>query len=171
MREYEERLSVPLWWWPVAAACVSVLGAEVHAGLGVVGAVATYTVLGVIVIAGLLAYGRVRVQVRGGELRAGSARLPLTAMGDTLALGPADARSLLGPHADARAHVVHRPYVATAVYVEVSERATNTTPYWLVSTRHPERLVATLSSSATTPRGTIDGGGSEREGSEFDAEG
>jgi len=45
--------------------------------------------------------------------------------------------------ADARAFLLLRPYLRRAVMVPVQDPA-DPTPYWLVSTRQPERLVRAL---------------------------
>jgi hypothetical protein len=144
---YEERLRVPWWWWPLAAAFVATLGVAVGHPLGVAAGVAT-VVLGSGLVTGLLvAYGTVRVAVDSGAFVAGRARLPLAAVGRVDRLDAADTRDLLGPHADPAAYVLSRPYVATAVRVEVSDPA-DPTPYWLVTTRHPGDLADALRTAA-----------------------
>jgi hypothetical protein len=60
-------------------------------------------------------------------------------------LTAADKRDLLGPYADPEAFVVQRPWISGAVQVRVADDA-DPTPYWLISTRNPERLAAALSS-------------------------
>ena len=46
-----------------------------------------------------------------------------------------------GRDADARAYLLLRPYLKRAVRVEITDPA-DPTPYWLVSTRHPDELAA-----------------------------
>ena len=76
-------------------------------------------------------------------------RLPSGAAALACACGPVQAldeqgtRRLRGVDADARAYLALRPYVARAVRVQVEDPA-DSTPYWLVSSRRPERLVAAL---------------------------
>jgi hypothetical protein len=53
---------------------------------------------------------------------------------------------MAGRDADARAYLLLRPYVRRAVRIEITDPR-DTTPYWLLSTRHPERLAAALSSA------------------------
>jgi hypothetical protein len=120
--------------WPVMAA--------VYAG-----AVGAFAAL-------LLSWGWASVEVAGGELRAGAARLPLAAAGDVAALDQAQTRALRGPRADPAAYLLLRPYLRTAVYVEVAGGAPVTgralaarpVPYLLVATRHPAELAAAISS-------------------------
>lgn len=146
MHEYDERLGVPLWWWAFAAGCVALLGAELHIGFGWVVAGVTYAVIGSGVAALLVSYGNVRVGVRDGELRAGRAHLPVDVVGKVAALDAAQVRRLRSHSSDAAAYALVRPYVSRTVYVEVTDPA-DPTPYWLVSTRHPDRLVAALASA------------------------
>jgi hypothetical protein len=142
---YDERLRVPWSWWLLAAALVGTLG--VAAGpLGTAAGVATFVVGFGLAAALLVGYGAARVAVVDGVLVAGRARLPLRAVGRVDALDPADTRDLLGPHADPAAYVLSRPYVATAVRVEVADAA-DPTPYWLVATRRPAALAAALHGS------------------------
>ena len=53
------------------------------------------------------------------------------------------ARRRAGVDADARAHLVLRPYVATAVEITLDDPA-DPVPYWLVSTRRPDALAAAV---------------------------
>ncbi len=141
---YQERLWVPLWWWLVIGACIVVLGAELHGGLGWVVAGYVYAGLGVVVGAFLWVWSSTRVRVNADELHAGPARLPLRYVGHVRALDAPAARRMRGPDADPTAHMLLRPYLPQAVYIEITDPA-DPTPYWLVATRHPQRLAAALS--------------------------
>jgi hypothetical protein len=101
-------------------------------------------------VAGLLAYGRPRVEVTGTELRAGKSVLPLAAAGQVTALDAAQTRALRGPRADPAAVLLIRPYLPLAVYVEVT--APGGAPYWLIGTRHPARLAAAIEASRLAAR-------------------
>lgn len=139
MSDYDERLAVPVYWWPIAAVSVLLLGAEIHAGFGWPVAAGTYAVLGGFITALFLSWGA-RIRIADGALHAGRARLPFEAMGDISALTPATARKLRGDH---NAFVFARPYLTYAVRIEVRD-PDDPTPYWLVFTRNPETLAATL---------------------------
>jgi len=144
MPEYDERLTVPVYWWPIAAVCVLLLGAEVAAGFGWPVAVITYAVLAAFIAALFLNWGA-RVRVAGGALHAGKARLPFSAMGDVSALTPESARRLRG---DRQAFVFARPYLKYAVRIEVRD-PDDPTAYWLIFTRRPESLARTLARART----------------------
>jgi hypothetical protein len=86
-----------------------------------------------------------RVEVAGGELRAGHAHIPVQLLARPQALDAQRTRTELGPTLDARAHVCLRGWIPTAVRVEVVDPQ-DPTPYWLVSTRRPDELVRALAS-------------------------
>jgi len=176
MRVYRERLHAPLSWWLVGLLTIFLLATEVVPGWPAPVVVAIYVVLvgGVAVI--LAAWGWPLVEVGGGELRAGAARLPLAAVGEVTALDQAQARSLRGPRGDPAAFLLIRPFLRQAVYVEVAIRGTESrrggrrprlpgfrpraeaasvsasSPYWLVSTRHPAELTAAINAARPAAR-------------------
>jgi len=103
-------------------------------------------VVGVAVVgagAALLAVAAPRIEVRDGTFRAGGAHIPVAVLGPVLALDAAATKAELGPRLDARAHLVLRGWIHTAVRVELRDPA-DPTPYWVVSTRHPAELAAAL---------------------------
>ncbi|QCB93800.1 DUF3093 domain-containing protein [Cellulomonas shaoxiangyii] len=134
--------------------------------LGWVGVVLFGTVLGVamlpvddllaIVVAVLAVLGGLAVavlttplvQVERGTLRAGTARIPVRLLAQPRALTREELRVELGPALDARAYACLRSWIGTAVRVEVRDPQ-DRTPYWIVSTRRPQDLVAALGGRAS----------------------
>jgi Protein of unknown function (DUF3093) len=140
---YEERLHAPVSWWVVGAGFVATVWwifvlatPQWVAGLAAGVALAAVAAL-------LGGYGSARLAVRGGELRAGRAHIPLVLCGPVEPLDAEQARRAGGADADARAYLLLRPYIATAVRVGIDDPK-DPVPYWLVSTRHPERLAAAV---------------------------
>jgi hypothetical protein len=88
--------------------------------------------------------GRIRVTVQDDELFVDDARLPLRFVSNATVLDADAKRDLLGPYAEPYAFVVQRPWISGAVQVHLDDPA-DPTPYWVISTRHPERLVLALS--------------------------
>jgi hypothetical protein len=146
MHSYRERLSVPVMWWVLAVVCVALLGSEVWAGLGGFIPVITYVVLALIVGAVLVNWSTAVIEVTGGALRAGRATLPLDKAGEVVALDEEQAARLRGPRADPAAHLLLRPYLKRAVYIEVADPAGGV-PYWLLATRRPDELAAAIQRS------------------------
>ncbi len=138
---YAERL----WFGPTGWVCVVGLAGVAAIALYPVGPVAA-AVAAVLALAGGAAAASAvatRVRVAGGELHAGSAHIPLDLLGDAVPLDAAATRAELGPRLDARAYLCLRAWARTAVRVPVLDPA-DPTPYWLVSTRHPQRLGAAV---------------------------
>ena len=142
-------------WWVVVLVLLGTLAFAIGVPLGPVAGVLTMAG-GTVVAVWLLLRAAALVQVRDGTLTAGRAHLPLTVVTAVTALEEAAARALRGPGADARAFLLLRPWVATAVRVDLADPA-DPTPYWYVATRRPSRLAAALTASsgtagASTPR-------------------
>lgn len=141
--EYAERLSVPLRWWVQSTMLVATLWLAVVVAMP---ATAAWVITGIamaLTAAVLLWIGAARVTVADGVLRAGRARIPVDLLGTATALDAAGMRRRAGVDADARAHLVLRPYLHRGVLVEVADPA-DPTPYWLISSRRPDELAAAL---------------------------
>jgi hypothetical protein len=148
---YDERLHAPLRWWALAALLVvSVLVALLVATPVWLALAGTAAVL-VVGAGGLLAYGSARVRVRDGVLTAGRARIEVAHLGQARALDAEGMRRLAGPDADARAYLLLRPYLRRGVRVDLRDPA-DPTPYWLLATRHPDRLEASLAAARPDAR-------------------
>jgi hypothetical protein len=143
MRAYNERLSVPVTWWFLGAVSIAILGAELWGGFGALAAVSTYVVLALVCGATLVRWGSALVRVTDTDLLAAGRPLPLSAIGEVMALDERQTRQLRGPRADPAAHVLIRPYLKRAVYIEVTDPG-STAPYWLIATRRPQELAAAL---------------------------
>lgn len=151
VQTHHERLWAPPSWW----VGVGVFGAVWGWVALVVGSWLVAGVVTVVVAGGcgalLWRYGNaVLVRVDGSGLTAGRAHLEPEHVGAASALDAAATRAALGPGGDARAWLLVRPYITTAVRVEVADTA-DPTPYWLVSTRDPAGVVAAL--ETVNPRG------------------
>jgi len=79
------------------------------------------------------------VAVDDGQLVAGRARLPLRHVGRVEAWRGEDATAQRGPLLDGRAHLMLRGWVGPVVTVRLTDPE-DPTPYWVISTRAPERL-------------------------------
>ena len=140
---FDERLSVPLWWYLPAVGVAVLLGAEVHMGYPGLRAWIGYAVLVPLFVLAVFRMGRTRVRVEGGELRVGDAALPLRHAGRAEVVPKAGKQVALGPDLDPAAFLVHRAWIGPVVRVEVTD-PDDRTPYWIFSVREPERLVAAL---------------------------
>jgi len=142
MRDYRERLRVPLAWWLLVMPSALIIGATIYAGLAepwpviiVVGLIAGCAAF-------LVAMGLATVEVRDGRLRAGNAELPLATVSEVVALDQNQTARLRGPRADPAARLYSRPYLKESVYLAVAPPGPS--PYWLIGTRHPAELAAVI---------------------------
>lgn len=138
---YVERL------WPGALGWVGVLAFAAMVGVALVPVDELLAlVVGLVLALGglaLVALATPRVEVSRGELRAGAAHIPTRLLGAARALDADALRTELGPALDARAYVCLRGWIHTAVRVEVRDPQ-DPTPYWIVSTRRSQALLAAL---------------------------
>jgi hypothetical protein len=142
---YSEKLRTPWWWYPIAAGIACLLAAEFHiSGLGLT----DWIPFGTLVPLSLLlvwSLGRNRLEIADGELRVRGAHLPLRYVSGAVALDERTLRLVVGREGDPAAFVSIRPWLGPGVQVWVDDED-DPTPYWVVSTRHPEQLVAVLRS-------------------------
>ncbi|HET7326652.1 MAG TPA: DUF3093 domain-containing protein [Nocardioidaceae bacterium] len=143
---YSERLSVPASWWLLAAGFVASLWLALAVALPVLAVYGITAVVAGLATALLLGYGGTRITVGPEGVRVGRARLEWAACGAVQPLDSDAAHRARGVDADARAYLVVRPYLPRAVRLEVDDPA-DPTPYWLLSTRRPDRLAAAVESS------------------------
>jgi 3D (Asp-Asp-Asp) domain-containing protein len=150
---YRERLTPPWWLWLLIVSLTGTLavayGAAYGASVGWLVFVPTTTLMGL-----ALVVTSPVVSVDDTVFRAGRARLPVTYAGAATALDAAAARAARSVDADARAYLVLRTWTTPrAVKVEVTDEE-DPHPYWLVSVRRPDRVVAALE-AVRTPAGPI----------------
>jgi hypothetical protein len=140
---FDERLSVPWWWYLPALGVAVLLGAEVHMGYPGLRSWVGYAVTIPIVVVTLLSMGRTRVRVGPEGLHLGNDTLPLAHVGRAEVVARADKQVALGPDLDPAALFVHRPWIGPVVRIE-DTRADAPYPYWVISVRDPQALLAAL---------------------------
>lgn len=138
---FDERLSVPLWWYVVAVGVAVLLGAEIHMGYPGVRAWIGYAVCIPVSVLALFWMGRTRIRVADGLLSVGEASVALDHVGRTEIVPPADRRIALGPELDPAAFLLLRPWIRPVVRVEVSDEPV---PYWVFTVRDAKGLLTAL---------------------------
>ena len=146
---YRERLRVPWWWWPLALALAGVISFEVNLGVRSLPDWLPYATLFTVAAGALLWLGRIEIRVTAGdgvvELWAGEAHLPVTVIARSADIPRSAKSAALGRQLDPAAYVVHRGWVGPMVLLVLND-VDDPTPYWLVSCRHPERVLSALRS-------------------------
>ena len=144
---YRERLRVPWWWWPPGLGLAALIALEVNQGVPAVPTWLPYALLLPVAAVALLWLGRTQVRVLGGtaetELWVGAAHLPVSAISRSAEVPRSAKSAALGRQLDPAAYVVHRAWVGSMVLLVVDD-PDDPTPYWLVSCRRPDRLLAAL---------------------------
>ncbi len=110
----------------------------INAGVALPTAIAVY-----LLVAGSLVLMSPAIEVSGEELTAGSARVPLSALGESQTLGDTALRRLIGPEADARAYLLVRGYIHRGVRIDIVDDQ-DPTPYWVLTSRRPEELAEAI---------------------------
>ncbi|MGV0627293.1 DUF3093 domain-containing protein [Mycolicibacter minnesotensis] len=144
---YSEQLWVPWWWWPLGFLGNGLMAYEVRLGLRSLPGWLPFAVFFAITVAALLWLGRIQVRVTESDgqrqLWVGEAHLPVTAIARVAEVPRSAKSAALGRQLDPAAFVVHRGWVGPMIVV-VLDDPDDPTPYWLVSSRHPQRLLAAL---------------------------
>ena len=87
-----------------------------------------------------------RIIISAEFLSVGKARIELKFVGTAAAFTGAAATRERGPNLDARAWTRFRAYVGPVVRITITDDD-DATPYWLVSTRHPQAIVDALTTA------------------------
>ena len=140
---YRERLRTPWWWYFVGLGVASLLAAEFHiAGFRLTDWIpfGTLLPLSVVIVWWL---GHSSLEISDGELRIRGAHLPLEYVSGSVALDAGTLRRVVGREGDPAAFVSIRPWIGPGVQLWLDD-PDDPTPYWIVSTRHPQRVVELL---------------------------
>ena len=139
---FRERVQVPLSWWVSAVLFAATLAVAFGFYLGPGVALAVGLPALVAVGLGFLAASYV-IEVDDSEIRVGRAVIGRAWISSARPLDAAATRKRSESEADARAHLVLRPWVAATVEIVLDDPA-DPVPYWLVSTRRPGALAGAL---------------------------
>lgn len=145
---YRERLSVPWWWWLPGLGLAALIAYEVNMGIEGLPDWLPYALLLPVAAVVLMWFGRAEIRVVSGshgdtELWVGPAHLPVSVVGRSAEVPRTAKSAALGRQLDPAAYVVHRAWVGPMILL-VLDDPEDPTPYWLVSTRHPDRVLSAL---------------------------
>jgi hypothetical protein len=135
---------VPVSWWIIAVASVITLFVIVAVPVNTIAGAVVGGIAAVLLVSLFVRYGGARVEVDDQRLRAGRAEIDRTYLGAVEALTGEDARRAFGRDCDPKAYLVLRSYLPGAVRVEITDPG-DPAPYWVIATRHPDRLAAAIS--------------------------
>jgi hypothetical protein len=142
MTFYRERLLPGPWIFVMSALSIPaalLVFLPINLTIGVIAAAVLYTTIVVVLVA-----TSPTILVTDAALLAGRARLPLTNIGEITGYRGREAIQERGPRLDARAWLVIRGWVDPIVKVIVNDES-DPAPYWVVSTRNPQAIIAAVS--------------------------
>ena len=141
---YRETLYAPWWWYLVAVFAAGLLAVE--AQISVLDFTDWIVLCVLVPVFAVLVWslGRWRVEIVGSgmdaELRVRGAHIALQDVGGAVVLDARTLRRVVGREADPAAFVTIRPWIGPGMQLWV-DAPDDPTPYWVVSTRHPEQLL------------------------------
>jgi hypothetical protein len=148
VQPYVERLSLPLWWYGPVAVIATVLAAQFHLADTALSVWLPIAIIVPLALLGTWRMGRSQVVVQDGQLRVRHAHIPVDSTGAGVALDASTLRKVAGRYGDPAAFVMLRPWIGPGVQLLVDD-PDDPTPYWLFSTRHPERVIAAVKAART----------------------
>ncbi|TFD27912.1 DUF3093 domain-containing protein [Cryobacterium cryoconiti] len=86
------------------------------------------------------------IHVRNGEIIAGRASISADLVGEVQPFDGEEAALERGRRLDARAWLLIRGWIRPVVKIPIDDE-TDPAPYWLISTRHPQKLAAAINGS------------------------
>ncbi|MEQ3552502.1 DUF3093 domain-containing protein [Pseudonocardia nematodicida] len=153
---FDERLSVPVWWYLLALGMGVLLGAQIHMGYPGLRSWIGYVTMVPLCLGVLWWMGRSRTVVRGGAgggtLVSNGRTVPLSAVGVTDTVARGDKQAAMGPDLDPTAYVLHRAWIGPLVRVEITDPSVGE-PYWVLSSRRPEELRGAIAAQQQAPTG------------------
>ncbi|MGX7679858.1 DUF3093 domain-containing protein [Jatrophihabitans sp. DSM 45814] len=157
---YTERLYSPWWWYPAAVAVAVLLGAEFALAFTAWWAWLPTVALVAICVLVVWRLSAGRVTVTGTHVSAGDQSVELGAITAAIGVSSGELRRLVGRHGDPLAFNFIRSWVGPGVQFVLREGQSEdgesadpySVPYWLVSSRHPDRLLAALHAASVPIR-------------------
>ena len=139
---YREVIRTPLWLLAIIYFFFLSLVVSVWAALGNNSAIVSLVVLSLTLITIYFKSG-LSIEVDENELRVGRAHLPREYFGNIVALDNEQLRRVRTRDADPAAFLAIRFWSPKAIQVYIND-ARDQTPYWLISTSQPEKLLSAL---------------------------
>jgi len=142
---YRERLRAPLWWYLVAVGVAVILAAEFHIAEETLTDWIPYCTLVPLSVAIVWFLGHSDLRIGAGELRIRDAHLPIEYVTGAVALDAATLRRVVGREGDPAAFISIRPWIGPGAQLWLDD-PDDPTPYWVVSSRRPDDVVAAIRS-------------------------
>lgn len=158
---YLEHLRTPWWWYGVAVLVAILLGAEFAMAVSGWLSWLPLTILLPLCLLVVWRLSSARIEVTRTKVRVADRCLPLAAIDTAIGLSHAELLRLVGRHADPAAYTFIRSWIGPGVQLVLNSESTRrdatpesdpAEPYWVLSTRHPDRLLAALAAGSVPVR-------------------
>ncbi len=124
--------------WLLVIPAVALIMMPINAQAAIPTAIVMYVIIAII----FFALSPV-IEVRGGELHAGRASIPLELIGTIEPLGSEPLRKSIGQDADARNYLLVRGWIHMGLKLEITDE-TDPTPFWIITSRKPLALAEAI---------------------------
>lgn len=138
---YRERLApgIGLWIGCLGVGLASFLvAAPINITAGIIAGIVMFLLVG-----GILYGSSPTLEITETTVRFGRARIERDYVGRAYAFKGEEARLATGPALDGRAYMCFRGWITSVIRVQITDPA-DPTPYWIASSRHPEKITAIL---------------------------
>ena len=156
---YRERLYTPWWWYGAALVVALLLGTEVGVAVPTPWSWVVMALLVLVSLGFVWRFSAGIITVTETTLTIGESKLLLADVQRAIRLSATELRRLVGRHSDPTAEVFVRSWIGPGLQLVLRIDGTvnavdpdHRVPYWVVSTRHPDRLLAALSAAAVETR-------------------
>lgn len=142
---YQESLRPNLWIWILTIGLSSfgaIAFAPINTTVGVVSSIATLLILGT-----LLIFATPKIVVTPTMVQIGRAQIERKFIGTATAYVGEQATYQRGPALNGLAYLCIRGWIGAVVKIEITDEE-DRTPYWLTSSKHPEKLAAAINAPA-----------------------
>ena len=139
---YDEKIRWPLWLWFFFAFLLGSLSLAVWAAVGTTPAVEVSLVELALLITFYIKSALV-LRINDGWIFAGKAKIETSFIASVIELDGVELRKVRGPQADPASFLAIRFWVTRAIKIEIDDPR-DSTPYWLISTRHPDKMASAL---------------------------
>lgn len=141
---YRERLWPAPWVWLFTVGFAASVGTAYGYAYTPLAGWLVAAITQVLLLVGVVALGWTPIEVWPDRIVAGRAHLPIEFVGDVRALDADQTFAARTRNADGRAFLLLRTWTApTSVALSVTD-PDDPHPYWLLTTRHPDRLAAAV---------------------------
>ncbi len=144
---FRERLRTPYWWYVAAIGIACLLAGEFSVLLRGWLVYVPFVVVIALCMLVVLRLSSGSVSLTGNTLTAGDRSIDVARVSAAIRLSPTELRRLVGRHGDPAAYTFIRSWIGPGAQLVLEPAVTDetdTVPYWVVTSRHPDRLLAAL---------------------------